>query len=69
MILNDFDIAVLFVSILVVLALSALSCFSYLTCTSSWEKSGMAVSYGPIQGCLIFHDGKWIPESNYREMP
>ena len=38
-------------------------------CASKWELSGMATSYGPIQGCLIQHDGRWIPEQNYRELP
>ena len=38
-------------------------------CHSKWGSSGFSSSYGPLQGCLIQHEGKWIPEHNYREMP
>lgn len=38
-------------------------------CGSRWGQSGMATSYGLVQGCLIQHDGRWIPEQNYREQP
>lgn len=37
-------------------------------CSSKWSQSGMATSWGPIQGCLIQRDGRWIPSENYREL-
>lgn len=42
---------------------------SSVSCHSSWAKSGMATSWGPIQGCLVqTKDGHWIPEDRYREI-
>jgi len=53
--------------VVLVIAL-AMGADSY-SCRSKWEASGMAVSWGPIQGCLIQpEDGKWIPAENYREI-
>jgi len=43
--------------------------FASYECSAKWEKSGMATDWGPIQGCLIKRDGKWIPSENYREIP
>lgn len=56
--------------LLICLSLVGLACFgeSY-KCSSRWAQSGMATLWGPAQGCLIQHNGKWIPESSYREMP
>ncbi|MDO8357273.1 MAG: hypothetical protein Q7U76_12860 [Nitrospirota bacterium] len=25
--------------------------------------------WGPAQGCLVQHNGRWIPADNFREMP
>jgi len=39
------------------------------SCEKRWSSSGMQTSWGPIQGCLInLGDGRWIPDTNYREM-
>lgn len=38
-------------------------------CDAMWGKSGMETSWGPIQGCLVQSDGRWIPSENFREMP
>jgi hypothetical protein len=38
-------------------------------CSSKWGKSGMASSFGPIQGCLVqTPGGRWIPEERVREV-
>lgn len=39
------------------------------TCSAKWNNSGMNSSWGPVQGCLIQHNGRWIPADNFREMP
>lgn len=37
-------------------------------CHHRWSRSGFEVSWGPIQGCLISHDGStFVPEDNYRQ--
>lgn len=42
---------------------------AYYSCHAQWAESGMATSWGPVQGCLIQRpDGRWIPDSNYREL-
>jgi len=39
------------------------------SCHSRWDASGMRVSWGPIQGCMISKDGNvWIPSDNYRDI-
>lgn len=38
-------------------------------CHGKWEKSGFESSYGPIQGCIVNVNGRWLPSENYREMP
>lgn len=38
-------------------------------CSSKWDQSGMATSWGPFKGCQLQHQGKWIPADSYREMP
>lgn len=61
----------LFLSVLIFFAAIAYSGYlvqSYV-CASRWEKSGMRTDYGPVQGCLIEHEGRWVPEQNYREIP
>lgn len=39
-------------------------------CHSKWGRAGMAaVSYGPIQGCMVqLPDGRWFPEGRVREI-
>mgnify|MGYP001564355717 CR=1 FL=1 len=38
------------------------------TCEARWRDSGMESSYGLVSGCLIKHEGHWIPQQNYREL-
>lgn len=45
-----------------------LALFDKWSCESRWQRSGFEVSWGPIQGCLIKKDGKWIPDKNYRDL-
>jgi len=40
---------------------------SALSCHSRWVKSGYETSWGPLQGCNIKVDGRWIPEDRYRD--
>lgn len=35
-------------------------------CAARWQASGIQTDFGPLQGCLIFYNGKWIPEDRYR---
>ena len=43
--------------------------FENWACKSKWERSNMAVSWGPIQGCLVnLPDGRWLPEERIREI-
>lgn len=51
-----------------VVIIAALLAGKYYKCTSQWARSGMATDWGPIQDCVIQHNGKWIPADNYREM-
>lgn len=38
------------------------------TCAGRWEKSGMASSWGPLQGCLVQRkDGTWVPDKTLRQ--
>ena len=38
-------------------------------CAAQWGSSGMAHSWGVVQGCMVQRkDGTWIPASAYREM-
>ena len=62
-------IAVLIIGTILGVVVGALFLFNSYVCSSRWEKSGFATSWGPIQGCLIQHEGRWIPEENYRDMP
>lgn len=42
--------------------------FESFSCEKKWSSSGMQTFWGPLQGCLIsLGDGKWIPDTNYRE--
>lgn len=36
------------------------------SCTASWQDSGHAVRWAPIQGCQIQVDGAWLPADKYR---
>lgn len=39
------------------------------SCHSRWDRSGMHVKWGPVQGCLISKDARmWIPADNYRDI-
>ena len=39
------------------------------SCGAQWSSSGMAHSWGPIQGCMIQRaDKTWIPDKAYREV-
>lgn len=60
--------AALVFSWVIVVIFGALLWLSSVKCASRWEQSGFETSYGPLQGCLVRHDGRWIPEENYREM-
>ena len=35
-------------------------------CNSVAVKMGLHYSYGPIQGCMLKVDGKWVPKESYR---
>ena len=38
-------------------------------CSSQWSRSGLATSWGPIQGCVVeLPDGRWIPADRVREI-
>jgi prepilin-type N-terminal cleavage/methylation domain-containing protein len=38
-------------------------------CTAQWERSGMASSWGLIQGCMVeVEPGRWIPQERLREI-
>jgi hypothetical protein len=62
-------LAALIVAFIIAAIIGVAIIFSSYRCSAHWAGSGMSTNYGPIQGCLIQHDGKWIPEQNYREMP
>ena len=38
-------------------------------CQVRWERSGMASEFRLFGGCQVQHEGRWIPETNYREIP
>lgn len=35
------------------------------TCDSKWQE--FEHSWGPIEGCRIKNNGRWVPAENYRE--
>jgi hypothetical protein len=39
------------------------------SCHSKWDRTAQAVEYGPVQGCMIKINGRWVPAENYREVP
>jgi hypothetical protein len=39
-----------------------------MSCKARWSDSGMAVSWGPIQGCKVqVGPSRWLPEDRVRE--
>lgn len=43
--------------------------FTNWSCSSKWARSGMASSWGPVQGCLVqLPDGRWMPDERVREI-
>lgn len=34
-------------------------------CHSQWDRSGMKVEFGPIEGCMVLAQQGWIPADNY----
>jgi hypothetical protein len=59
----------MFYSVMLVLIIVVTFFFDRWSCHSKWSKSGFATSWGPVQGCLIKVNDKWIPEGSYREIP
>lgn len=56
---------------LVVLAvtLGPLVAVTAVSCSSRWDGSGLATSWGPLQGCKVkLPDGRWMPEDRVREI-
>lgn len=44
------------------------SVISNASCKAAWAQSGLATSWGPIQGCLVqTPSGRWLPEDRARE--
>lgn len=45
-----------------------LTMFESYKCNAGWARSGMATSWGPIQGCLVqVGPNRWIPSDRVRE--
>jgi tRNA(Phe) wybutosine-synthesizing methylase Tyw3 len=40
-----------------------------IACQEAWKHSGIESKYNFYAGCLIKIDGRFIPASNYRELP
>lgn len=41
--------------------------WSWIGCGARWQPSGLATSWGPIQGCLVqVPGGRWVPADNVR---
>ena len=39
------------------------------SCKARWNRSGYAVEYGVMQGCLVQRkDGTWVSETNLRDL-
>lgn len=39
--------------------------FQSYSCHSKWDRSGLAVEFGPIEGCMVKSQNGWIPADNY----
>lgn len=61
-------LAIVVLPVLVILAviLPIIAWGDYASCNSRWAKSGYETSWGPLQGCLIKVDNKWIPDKMLR---
>jgi len=38
------------------------------SCSAQWSRSGYDYSYGPVKGCVVHINGRWIPADNVREI-
>lgn len=57
-----------FVVIVLLLIFGGSMVLSKMACHARWEQSGMATSWGVIQGCLVkLPDGRWVPDDRVRE--
>ena len=65
----DDDVMIILGCLLLVLGLiiGAITFSSY-ECHSKAEKQGYECSWGPVQGCMIKVDGKWIDYKKWRVM-
>ena len=44
---------------------SILLTIDHFRCHARWEQSGYEANWGPVQGCLIKVEGKWIPADRW----
>jgi hypothetical protein len=62
-------LGVALVIVLVVAYVSVKGILGWWSCHAKWAGSGLASSWGPIQGCVVqMPSGKWMPEGNVRDM-
>lgn len=63
-------LVVVLVAVAIIAAiLGGLMWFKAEQCAAQWGSSGMAHSWGVVQGCMVKRkDGTWIPASAYREV-
>lgn len=43
--------------------------FREAACKARWEKSGMAIEFSSLNGCMVQVDGRLIPEKNVQVQP
>lgn len=58
-----------FISVVCAVLIGGALWLSSASCSAAWSKSGMATSWGPIQGCLVqTPSGRWVPAERVREI-
>jgi len=58
----------MFALLMLLMVMIVVALASYFTCEARWSKSGFAISWGPVQGCLVDVGGRWIPDDRVREI-
>lgn len=70
-IMNDFDafIGICILAVIgIALTLGGAIAMDYAVCTSKARAMSVEKTYGPLQGCVVKVNGRWLPIESVREV-